>query len=61
MKKLGMPTKPEEIGVSRQDALDAFVCSRDIRNKFILSSMVWDLGYMEECAAWLAGQSNELI
>ena len=61
MKKLGMPTKPEEIGVSRQDALDAFVCSRDIRNKFILSSMVWDLGYMEECAAWLAGQLDELI
>ena len=61
MKKLGMPTKPEEIGVSKQDALDAFVCSRDIRNKFILSSMIWDLGYMEECAAWLGSQMDELI
>ena len=61
MKKLGMPTKPEEIGLSRQDALDAFICSRDIRNKYILSSMIWDIGYMEECAAWLDSQMDELI
>lgn len=61
MKGLGMPTKPEEIGLSRQDVLDAFVCSRDIRNKYILSSMIWDIGYMEECAAWLDSQLDALI
>ncbi len=61
MKKLGMPTKPEEIGLSRQDVLDAFVCSRDIRNKYILSSMIWDIGYMEDCTAWLDSQLDELI
>ena len=61
MKGLGMPTKPEEIGLSRQDVLDAFVCSRDIRNKYILSSMIWDIGYMEECTAWLNSQLDELI
>ena len=61
MKKLGMPTRPEEIGVDQQDVIDAFVCSRDIRDKFILSSMIWDVGYMEECAAWLKGQLDTLI
>ena len=61
MKKLGMPTRPEEIGVDQQDVLDAFICSRDIRDKFILSSMIWDIGYMEECAAWLKGRLDTLI
>ena len=61
MKRLGMPTRPEEIGLSRQDVLDAFVCSRDIRNKYILSSMIWDIGCMEECTEWLDSRLDELI
>lgn len=47
MRALGMPTTPEALGLTRADAADAFVCSRDIRNKYLLSSLIWDLGYME--------------
>ena len=53
MKAIGMPTTPEEIGIGKQETVDAFICSRDVRDKFQLSSMLWDIGYMEEIAAWL--------
>lgn len=53
MRGLGMPTKPREIGLTPEDVADAFVCSRDIRDKYLLSSLIWDLGYMDEFAEWL--------
>ena len=53
MKSVGMPTRPSDIGVSNRDVIDAFICSRDVREKYLLSSMIWDIGYMEEFAKWL--------
>ena len=46
----GMPLSPEAIGISRQDVADAFVGSRDIRDKYLCSSLLWDLGLMDEFA-----------
>ena len=48
MKDIGLPTRPEDIGIDKQDVLDAFVYSRNIRDKYLTSSMVWDIGYMDE-------------
>ena len=48
MLEVGMPTRPDEIGLAKEDVVDAFVCSRDIRDKYLLSSLVWDLGYTNE-------------
>ncbi|MBO4887889.1 MAG: iron-containing alcohol dehydrogenase [Firmicutes bacterium] len=53
MRRIGMPTRPADIGLSEQDVLDAFVCSRDTRDKYLTSSLIWDLGYMDEFEAWL--------
>lgn len=53
MRSTGMPMTPEEIGISRQDTLDAFLCSRDIRDKYLSCSMLWDLGEIEELAQTL--------
>lgn len=53
MKSAGMPTTPEEIGISKKEAIDAFICSRDIRDKYLLSSMIWDIGYMDDVASFL--------
>jgi len=44
MKSLGMAMEPEDIGVSRQDTVDAFRASRDTRKKYLTSSMLWDMG-----------------
>lgn len=48
MSSLGMPMKPEDIGISREDTVNAFIGSRDIRDKYLTSSMLWDLGLLYE-------------
>ncbi|NLB91610.1 MAG: sn-glycerol-1-phosphate dehydrogenase [Clostridiales bacterium] len=48
MKDIGMPMVPEDIGIDEQDAKDAFTGSREIRDKYLSSTMLWDLGLMEE-------------
>lgn len=53
MQGTGMPTKPGQLGLSPQDVSDAFVCARDIRDKYLSCTMLWDLGLMEETAKWL--------
>ncbi len=45
-----MPLTPADIGVSTQDVVDAFIGSRDIRDKYLSSSLLWDLGLMDEFA-----------
>ena len=53
MRRACLPVNPADIGLSTQDVLDAFVCSRDTRDKYLTSSLIWDLGYMDEFEAWL--------
>ncbi|MCE5343461.1 MAG: sn-glycerol-1-phosphate dehydrogenase, partial [Eubacteriales bacterium] len=48
MQALRMPTTPAEIGEDEQDTRDAFLCSRDIRDKYLTSSLLWDLGLLED-------------
>ena len=47
MQQAGMPMKPEDIGESDADVLDAFIGSRDIRDKYLSSSLLWDMGLLE--------------
>jgi len=48
MEALGLPMRPADIGISNVDALDAFVCSRDIRDRYLSTSLLWDIGFLEE-------------
>lgn len=45
-KSVGMPTEPADIGISREDTVRAFIASRDIRDKYLTSSLLWDLGLL---------------
>lgn len=56
MKNAGMPMAPSDIGYSVTDTVDAFVCSRDVRDKYLLSSMLFDLGYLDEAAEWFRNE-----
>ncbi|MBP3650877.1 MAG: sn-glycerol-1-phosphate dehydrogenase [Clostridia bacterium] len=58
MEHTGMPVHPEQIGESPQDVRDALVTARDTRDKYLTGSLLWDLGLLEEYAAWLAGISQ---
>ena len=46
MKDLGMPMVPADIDISDEDTVKAFIGSRDIRDKYLSSTMLWDLGLL---------------
>lgn len=50
MRSIGHPTTAEEIGLSRQDMREAFLCAKDIRDKYVLGRLLWDLGILDETA-----------
>lgn len=50
MRDTGMPMEPSDIGITPEDVKDAFVCSRDIRDKYLSGSMLWDLGELDDFA-----------
>ena len=49
----GMPLTPADIGIPTEDVVDAFVCARDIRDKYLTCSLLWDMGLTDEYAAFL--------
>ena len=53
LRAAGLPMRPEEIGISDRDALDAFLCTRDIRDRYLFSSLLWDIGQLDAAAAIL--------
>jgi len=44
MKEIGHPTTGEEIGLTDDDMADAFFMAKDIRDKYVLGRLLWDLG-----------------
>ena len=48
MEQMGMPTKPQDLLYDQAAARRAYIGSREIRDKYLLSSMLWDLGLMKD-------------
>lgn len=46
MRKLHMPITPQDIGIADKDVYNALIASRDIRDKYLTSSLLWDLGLL---------------
>lgn len=44
MKEIGHPTTGEEIGLTDEDMAEAFFMAKDIRDKYVLGRLLWDLG-----------------
>ena len=40
-------------GMDGNDVVDAFVCARDVRDKYLTASLLWDMGLTEEYAAFV--------
>ncbi len=47
---IGHPTTAEEIGLTQADLRIAFLCAKDIRDKYVLGRLLWDLGLSSEIA-----------
>lgn len=52
---VGAPVSAREFGISREEVHTAFLMTKDIRDKYIGSRLLWDLGLLEETAAELFG------
>lgn len=50
MKKLGLPTDVREIGIDEARLPEVFLATKDIRDKYVLSRLLWDLGIVDEFA-----------
>lgn len=50
MKKCALPLKSEEIGIEKSILPMTFKATKDIRDKYILSRLAWDLGIIDEMA-----------
>ena len=48
MAATGMPMTPADLGISQEDVVNAFVGARDIRDKYLSCSLIWDLGMTDE-------------
>ena len=53
MAATGMPLTPADIDIPTEDVVSAFVGARDIRDKYLSCSLLWDLGLTEEYAQFL--------
>ena len=59
MAKTGMPMRPSAIDVPMDDVVDAFIGARDIRDKYLSCSFLWDLGLTDEFAEYLREVAEE--
>lgn len=48
MKEIKAPMTVEEIGISSDTLQTTFMATKDIRDKYVLSRLAWDLGVIEE-------------
>lgn len=53
MKKTGMPTEPADLEISNDDVINAYLGARDIRDKYLSCSFLWDMGLEMEAADYL--------
>ncbi len=48
LRAAGFPLTPEEIGFTAKEVHDAAIVSKDIRDKYAITRLLWDLGLLEE-------------
>ena len=53
LKSTGMPLEPREIDISDEDVINAYIGARDIRDKYLSCSFLWDMGLEQEAADYL--------
>ena len=49
--KIGLPTLPSQVGAADENIAKTFLFTGDIRDKYVLSRLLWDLGLEEEFSA----------
>ena len=55
MRRLGMPMTPVDLGITPEDARSALLGAREIRDKYLWVSLLWDLGLLREATGHVLG------
>lgn len=55
LESLGAPTEPGQIGLTSEEVRKTFPMTKDIRDKYVVSRLLWDLGELDEVADRLFG------
>ena len=55
MAATGMPLTPADIDIPDEDVIDAYLGSRDIRDKYLSCSLIWDIGMTDDFVDYLRG------
>lgn len=53
LQAIGAPTEPAQIGIDQETLRTTFTMTKDIRDKYIGSRLLWDLGAIDDAAATL--------
>ena len=56
LEAVGAPTRAEEIGLTRQAAIETIVKSQLLRNRYTILDVVDDLGLMERAIDYISSQ-----
>lgn len=48
MRDIGHPTSYTEIGLTAEEYKNAFLMAKDVRDKYVLGRLLWDLGLLDE-------------
>ena len=59
LKSTGMPLEPKDIDISDEDVVNAYLGARDIRDKYLSCSFLWDMGLEQEAADYLRNCLNK--
>ncbi len=50
LKKLGAPYRPVQVGVGRETVLNSLLYAKELRTRYTVLQMLWDLGELSNCA-----------
>ena len=50
MNDLDAPTNPLELGIDRGMVADSIMVAKEVRNRYTLLQLLWDLGLLEDMA-----------
>lgn len=56
LRELGGPTEPAEIGVEPELVEEAILLAKELRDRYTILQLLWDLGLLEEFAAEFSGK-----
>ena len=50
LSSMGGPIRPGQVGLSRETVYDSILYAKEVRNRYTILQLLWDLGVLEDAA-----------